>query len=137
MRYTKIEINNFKGIEQLTIDLSKQPNNRIHTFVGLNESGKTTILEAINTIGQGWKREEAHQLIPKHLKASFTGVVSITAYVEVDKEDNRILLDKFKELGYSDFKSIDYFTINRCWNFQSSQVVSTTNYWDFITEVKK
>lgn len=137
MRYTKIEINNFKGIEQLTIDLSKQPNNRIHTFVGLNESGKTTILEAINTIGQGWKREEAHQLIPKHLKASFTGVVSITAYVEVDKEDNRILLDKFKELGYSDFKSIDYFTINRCWNFQSSQVVSTTSYWDFIPEVKK
>ena len=138
MRYTKFIIENFKGIKNLTIDLSKQPFNRIHTFVGLNESGKTTILEAINTTVQAWSEECAHQLIPKHLKASFTGEVSIIAYVKVDKDDNNRVLAKLKELGYSDYKFIDYFTVNYCWSFQSSQVNSKPkSYWDFSPEVKK
>ena len=137
MRYTKIEIKNFKGIERLTIDLSKQPNSRIHTFVGLNESGKTTILEAINTVGHDWEKGNEHQLTPKHLKASFTGEVSIIAYVEVDKEDNRKLLEKFKDLGYADFRSIDYFTVNRCWKFQSSQFSRIISYWKFDPIVRK
>ena len=138
MRYTKFEIKNFKGIKDLTIDLSKQPYNRIHTFVGLNESGKTTILEAIKTVVEGWNNEDAHQLIPKHYKASFTGEVSIIAYIEVDEEDNRRILDKYKELGYTDYKPIDYFTINYCWKFQSSQLKNKPmSYWDFDPLVKK
>lgn len=137
MRYTKFEIKNFKGIKNLTIDLSKQPYNRIHTFVGLNESGKTTILEAINTVANGWNEDRVHQLIPKHLKASFSEEVSIIAYVEVDEEDNRKLLEKFKELGYSDFEFISHFTINRCWNFQSSQLEKHVSYWGFDPRIKK
>ncbi len=138
MRYTKFEIKNFKGIKDLTIDLSKQPYNRIHTFVGLNESGKTTILDAINAVVTNVPQEDAHQFIPKHLKASFTGDVSLTAYVEVDEEDNRRILEKYKELGYSDYRYIDFFTINHCWSFQSSQLKSQpTSYWDFDPRVKK
>lgn len=138
MRYTKFVIENYKGIQNLTIDLSKQPFNRIHTFVGLNESGKTTILEAIKTVVESWDNENTHQLIPKHHKASFTGEVSIIAYVEVDEQDNRMILDKYKELGYSDYKPIDYFTINRCWRFQSSQLCNKPmSYWDFDPLVKK
>lgn len=137
MRYTKFEIRNFKGIERLTIDLSKQPNSNIHTFVGLNESGKTTILEAINIVGHDWEKGNEHQLTPKHLKASFTGDVSIIAYVEVDQEDNRRILEKFKELGYTEFKSINYFTVNRCWKFQNSQLNKIISYWDFKPETKK
>ena len=64
MRYTKFEIQNFKGIKDLTIDLSKQPFNRIHTFVGLNESGKTTILEAIYTTMIRYDKSTVHKLIP-------------------------------------------------------------------------
>lgn len=136
MRYTKFTIKNFKGIKELTIDLSKEPYNRIHTFVGLNESGKTTILEAINTVVDD-KKEDVRQLIPKHLKASFTGKVSITVYVEVDKEDNTRILTKLKELGYSDHQSIDYFTVDSCWEFQSSQIKDHTSYWNFNPMVKK
>jgi len=138
MRYTKFEIRNFKGIKDLTIDLSKQPYNRIHTFVGLNESGKTTILEAINTIVEGWVPEDIHQLIPKHLKAAFTGEVSITAYVNVDDEDNYKILEKYKELGYSDYLPIEYFTINCCLKFKSSQLDGRPmSYWNFDPLVKR
>ena len=138
MRYTTFVIENFKGIKRLTIDLSKQPYTRIYTFVGLNESGKTTILDAINAAVTEVPQEDAHQFIPKHLKASFTGDVSITAYVEVDEEDNRRILEKYKELGYSDYKPIDFFTINHCWSFQSSQLKQQpTSYWDFDPHVKK
>ena len=44
MIYNKITINNFKGIKNIELNLE---NNRIITLVGLNESGKTTIMEAI------------------------------------------------------------------------------------------
>lgn len=137
MRYVAFVIKNFKGIKELSIDLSKQPFNRIHTFVGLNESGKTTILEAINIIGSDLSGYNVHKLIPKHLKASFTGDVSIAAHIEVDQEDNCRLLAKFKELGYSDFENVDYFTINCCWSFKNSKLENHTNYWDFLPKVKK
>ena len=45
MIYTNFIIKNFKGISGSKIDLT---NNRIITLVGLNESGKTTIMEAIS-----------------------------------------------------------------------------------------
>lgn len=137
MRYTKFEIRNFKGIENLTIDLSKQPYNRIHTFVGLNESGKTTILEAINAIGNKWNPIEAQKLIPKHLKASFNNDISISAYVEVDEEDNKRILKKLKEFGYSKFKPIAFFTINSCWKFKSSRFQELISYWNLSVEVQK
>ncbi len=47
MRYTKFTIKKFKGIEELELDLTKYPVGKIFPLVGLNESGKTTILEAI------------------------------------------------------------------------------------------
>ena len=48
MELIKMKINNFKGIDQIEFDLSKSPRNNVYTLVGINESGKTTILEAIN-----------------------------------------------------------------------------------------
>ncbi len=47
MRLTYFYFKNFKGIESLRLDLRHNPNSKVYTFVGLNESGKTTILEAI------------------------------------------------------------------------------------------
>ena len=137
MRYTKFEIQNFKGIKDLTIDLSKQPFNRIHTFVGLNESGKTTILEAIYTTMIQYDKSTVHKLIPKHLKANFSDTISIIAIVEVDDEDNRRILDKFNELGYSEYLSIDSFTINISCEFENSRPKDIISYWGFNPHVKK
>lgn len=48
MKHTFFEIQNFKGIEHLRLELTTKPQNNVFTLVGLNESGKTTILEALN-----------------------------------------------------------------------------------------
>ena len=47
MKYTKFTINRYKGIPRIELELSKKPSSNIFTLVGLNESGKTSILEAI------------------------------------------------------------------------------------------
>lgn len=137
MKYIKFEIKNFKGIKELTIDLSKQPFNRIYTFVGLNESGKTTILEAINAIMKGFDNIETHKLIPKHLKANFSETISVTTFIKVDNDDNQKILEKFKELGYSDYQPINEFAIQATCVFENS-IPSKDNvtYWDFHPMVK-
>ena len=49
MHYSSFRIQNFKGIKDTTIKLSDQSRMGVFAFVGLNESGKTTILEAIHS----------------------------------------------------------------------------------------
>ena len=48
MNFLKFRIQNFKGIEDTTLNLNKVPSANIFTLIGLNESGKTTVLEALN-----------------------------------------------------------------------------------------
>ena len=47
MKYTKFVIKNFKGIRDTTINLQEIAGASVFALVGLNESGKTTLLEAI------------------------------------------------------------------------------------------
>ena len=88
MIFTYFKIKNFKGIDEITIDLDKIPHLDIYTLVGLNESGKTTILEAINFFG--YKQEtldplelprysidDVHDLIPISKRDNFNGQISI------------------------------------------------------------
>ena len=46
MRYTKFQIKNFKAIRDAEVDLSKEG---LVLLLGINESGKTSILRAIET----------------------------------------------------------------------------------------
>ena len=57
MRYKRFQIKNFKGIKDTIVDLDAGEA-AVFPFVGLNESGKTTILEAIHSFfsGQSHKR---------------------------------------------------------------------------------
>ena len=47
MIYKKFYFNNYKGIKETSIELDKK--NKLHCIVGINESGKTTLLKAIET----------------------------------------------------------------------------------------
>ena len=121
----------------MTIDLSKQPNSHLYTFIGLNESGKTTILEAINIINDGYDENTAHRLIPKHLKANFNGEVSVQAYIEVDENDNALIENKFKELGFKEYRHINEFSVNTTCSFVDSKYKKQVSYWGFHPEVRK
>jgi predicted ATP-dependent endonuclease of OLD family len=48
MKHTFFEIRNFKGIKRIRLEFDKKPSGNVYTLVGLNESGKTTILEAMH-----------------------------------------------------------------------------------------
>jgi predicted ATPase len=87
VKYRKLLIKNFKGIREVEIDLS---NNRILTLVGLNESGKTTILEAISLFYSLAKDKELNPvelnlIRPKGI--DFTGKIVLSATLEFEKSD--------------------------------------------------
>ena len=94
MIYKSFEIVNFKGVDKIVVDLS---NNRIITLVGLNESGKTTIMEAINLfhkIIKGIEPDEQtlNKIRPKG--AAFTGIISITGKLLFEDED-KVKISKY------------------------------------------
>ena len=55
MRYLKFRIENFKGIKETEVDLRTSTGANVFSLVGLNESGKTTILEAIHSFSPDYR----------------------------------------------------------------------------------
>ena len=87
MKYKSFTIKNFRGIDNVTIDFT---NNRILTLVGLNESGKTTIMEAIDLFyklvkGKKINLELINTFRPKGIE--FTGVVEINSEIQLEQND--------------------------------------------------
>ena len=100
MYYTSFRVQNFKGIKDTTIQLSAQSRTGVFCFVGLNESGKTTILEAIHSFspdaatsalvgGAGKTGVPFPDRVPRHLIANFTGDVSVTATIRMDEKEKK------------------------------------------------
>ena len=82
MKFTYFKFKNFKGIEEQTLDLSKNSDSRVFSLVGLNESGKTTVLEAINYFAykpeslkaldlDNYEVDDIHNLIPINKRDNF------------------------------------------------------------------
>lgn len=98
-KVTKVEISNFKGINSISLALEDDnPPGRYITLIGLNESGKTTVLEALShsVLADPKTSElmesvqgtpELNDLIPKRSKAAFTDKITIKASVQLDGKD--------------------------------------------------
>jgi predicted ATP-dependent endonuclease of OLD family len=111
MKFTYFQFKNFKGIDNQKIDLSKNSNSNIFTLVGLNESGKTTILEAINFFSHkpenlnvleldSYNVDDIHSLIPINKRDNFNETIEIEAGLEFSDEDIVEIRKTFKENGY-------------------------------------
>jgi AAA15 family ATPase/GTPase len=98
MKYVAFSIKNYKGIEKLELDLSGSQ--KIFTLVGLNESGKTTILEALDFFQGDFADGEEHTIIPKSKKGNFNDSVSVTATIEVDAEDEKSIREAAKKANF-------------------------------------
>lgn len=107
MRYTGFEIKNFKGIKEAKISFGQTGQSRIFCLVGLNESGKTTVLEALHSfapdsdvdvvVGNVSDTDEKRQLaVPRSKIADFTGRVSIKANIATESGDADRLADFLK-----------------------------------------
>jgi energy-coupling factor transporter ATP-binding protein EcfA2 len=98
MEIVGLDISNFKGVRSANIRFSENDIARVHTLVGLNESGKTTLLEAMHSFSPDAETElvvkSAHSAeeqrehwVPRDKISIFSGEVSITAHVRATKAD--------------------------------------------------
>ena len=130
MRYKSFEIENFKGIKHTKIEL-EPAGGKFFTLVGLNESGKTTLLEAIHSFSpdeehqvifseSSFAKQDKGDLIPKHRLANFTDMISVAARVALEQDDVNAL-KAFSESSLAarldvsqlpnEFKSLLFLTI--------------------------
>ena len=134
MRYKEFRIKNFKGISDATVKFDRVLGASVFPFVGLNESGKTTILQAIHSfspdkatsdlVSEGKDVGVTYQdRVPRHLVSTFDGRVSVTAIIEFSDDQDRteisdalgkidIIVEKlpreFKIERYQEFSYGDY-----------------------------
>nr|WP_277622703.1 AAA family ATPase [Sphingomonas telluris] len=94
----RFAISNFRGIEYTSIELDAGAPGKVVTLIGLNESGKTTVLEAIsnflssdeetqNLLETVYAEVDPLTFIPKERRGLFTDRISIEADVELDESD--------------------------------------------------
>ncbi len=98
MHYKEFRIRNFKGIKDTTVSLAGNEQTGVFTFVGLNESGKTTVLEAIHSFSPDRATSELvdgeepleipyGERVPRHLISSFTGDISVLSTVVLSEDE--------------------------------------------------
>lgn len=97
MIYKSFETKNFKGVNRVVIDFT---NARIITLVGLNESGKTSIMEAIHLFYQMIKGEQVpierlNEFRPKGI--TFTGNIEVSAELGLEPEDKEKIKNHWKK----------------------------------------
>lgn len=118
MRYKSFRIRNFKGIKDTTVNFQSVAGASVFAFVGLNESGKTTVLEAIHSFSPDTATSELlggeeglgvpiKERVPRHLISDFTGKVSVEATLTVTETDK----DKIVESVAAGGLKIDRSTI--------------------------
>lgn len=108
MRYKSFRIRNFKGIKDTTVELRNHAGASVFAFVGLNESGKTTILEAIHSFSPDQATSELlggdkatglpfRDRVPRHLLSEFTGEISVDATVLIDSDEKAAIAKALKD----------------------------------------
>jgi ABC-type Mn2+/Zn2+ transport system ATPase subunit len=147
MKFSSFEIRNFKGIKNIELDLEKSPHGSIFPLVGINESGKTTLLEAINSFlpyesedialkrifKEKFLSEEIHDLVPIGKKANFNGGISVKTFLKLSGNDKDKIKSFCKDSIRFDLdiqKFEDSFSIKRLHNFENSNHLKNSNLWD-------
>jgi predicted ATPase len=141
--YKEFRFENFKGINQMTLPLT----GGVTTLIGLNESGKTTILEAIFCFSYGAKDLDAinpemaslrdpSQWIPIAQRANFNETITIEAFVGLSEEDKTALKRYMKsEYGLTVTKVQDEIEISEQYPFRNSRYSGEkSKFWDFVIE---
>jgi len=141
MKYQKFEISNFKGIEHIVFNLDKSPDANIYTLVGLNESGKTTILEAMNlfsasdkSIGvleiPGSSITDYDSLIPISKRDNFNDVISIKVTLKLEDNDFKQLNDYLKTNStFKNLKPVEQIFFIKNFEYKNSKFVRSGMRW--------
>ena len=129
MKYVKFTIINYKGIPKIELELNKKPSPKIFTLVGLNESGKTSILEAIYLFQNGIPKQDAHTLISKSHQHAFDGTISVEAELELGDREIEGIQDYLRKEYKFDVETLsNSLRITRKYKFEKSVPVEGVNW---------
>lgn len=147
MRYKSFRIRNFKGIKDTTVNFESVAGASVFAFVGLNESGKTTVLEAIHSFSPDTATSELlggeeglgvpiKERVPRHLISDFTGKVSVEATLTVTETDKDRILTSVESKGLKVDRStiLDEIVIERWQEFKGGDLVGS--YFNLLTRPK-
>ncbi|WP_454845517.1 ATP-dependent nuclease [Ralstonia thomasii] len=151
MQFTKFEIKNFRGIQHLVLNLERSPQASVFTVVGLNESGKSTLLEAISQMGRKPMNLSAHDperasfdtatyqsFIPVSERYNFNGEISVAATLKFSYLDKSIIGNFLREsLGVVADTIQDSLTITRRIRYEDSNYKSHVNIWGIDPIVRR
>ena len=129
MRYVKFQIKNFKGIKSLSLDFNTPEKYRVFTLVGLNESGKTTILEALDFFQKDIRESDRHTLIPKSKKVNFNDKISVSAELELDENDEEAIRVFAKDIGFIIEQPIKKVSITKSYIYKNSKYQDKEKLW--------
>ncbi|MGQ7856277.1 ATP-dependent nuclease [Pedobacter sp. WC2501] len=140
MKFIEFNIKNFKGIEDLTFSLDKSPDANIFTLVGLNESGKTTILEALNmfnpndesldSLNSSENSKDENALIPISRRDNFNDTISIIVKLSLEDDDyEKINQFAVENTSFRKIKKVDKLTYYRHYSYENSQFVELDKKW--------
>lgn len=149
-KINKFIIENFKGIEKAEIDLERKSTSPVLTLIGLNESGKTTILEALSHFITGdrsvsslfdgpYAKATGLGLIPMHRKAAFTGKIKIGAEISLNEEDIEALQEQAKKfnLALDPAPLRNPIEATRTFSFEDSTLKNNNSVWTIPLHTKK
>ncbi len=146
MRHKSFRIQNFKGIKDTTVNLNTIAGAGVFAFVGLNESGKTTVLEAIHSFSPDSATSELlggeegtgvpyRERVPRHLISTFTGDVSVRATLSVSTEDKvAIAATVRRECGFEIADIPDELVFERQQRFENGDFKN--DYFSLRTTLK-
>jgi len=146
MKFGSFDFENFKGIAELTLELlpaSRDDSSRIVTLVGLNESGKTTILEALDHFVPGQDSDEIkpkhvlgiqkpppHELIPIARRANFNDDIILSATLALDKNDKAAIAKEVEEeTGFRIESLNDSIIVSNIYEYGNSKLKKSRTAW--------
>lgn len=151
MRYLKFRIRNFKGIKDAEVDLRSSTGANVFALVGLNESGKTTILEAIHSFSPDYRTktltqaksktsaDAAKERLPRHLLARFSGSITVEAEVLINDVDRKGIVEMIgseANIIVSGDDIPNQFTLTREDIFDRGDYIRTETKYNFPLEGK-
>lgn len=135
MKYIKFEINKFKGINNLILDLSVLPNGKIFPLVGLNESGKTTILEAISFFQEDIKIDKRHEIIHKKDSANFSGDIRVLATLKLEDENKKNILEILTKNSFQLENPVESISVARIYSYTNASFVDSKFELNFDSDL--
>jgi predicted ATPase len=112
------------------------PNGKIFPLVGLNESGKTTLLESIFFFQDGVSTGKEHEIIHKKDAGNFSGEVSIEAFLELDESDKLFIRQFLQQRKLILQADIDLVSVKKEHTYSNAGYKGGTTTWIFTPELR-